>query len=300
MSLILSLGGIYFFILLGYFSKRIFTDKIDEKTLVLFSIYFLQPMLVFWGLTTKEIDITVLSAPLIFMGVILSALVVSFILSYLFFKDQKDRSIVTVASIVGNTGNLGIPLGIALFGTESIIYTSIINLANVFLVYVVGVFFYARGEFSVVESAKNIFKLPVIWFGILAIGFNYTGLKIPTQLLLPLEMGAYATMVIQLAIFGMYLFGVHYEKIEWKLFNFVVVMKFILIPLIAILVLQNFQLNSLVYNVILLELLVPLAVMNVNLASLYECKPIQVAFLVFATSVIFVFYLFGMVGILFR
>lgn len=300
MGLILSLGGIYFFILLGYLAKKIFEAKIDEKTLVLFSIYFLQPILVFWGLTTKEIDTSVITAPLIFIVAVFCTLTVSFILSHLLFKSQKDRSIATVASIVGNTGNLGIPLGIALFGIESIIYTSIINLANVFLVYSVGVFFYAKGKFSAKESMIEILKLPVMWFGFAAIGFNYFGFVIPEELLLPMEMGAYATMVIQLAIFGMYLSHVHYEKIEWKLFNFVATLKFILIPVIAIGVLQFFTLSDLVYNVILLELLVPLAVMNVNLASLYDCKPTQVAFLIFATSVIFLLYLMGVVGFLFR
>ena len=300
MSLILSLGGIYFFILLGYLSKSFFKQKIDEKTLVLFSIYFLQPILVFWGLTTKEIDSSVIDAAFIFTFVVFCALVLSFFLSNLFFKEQKDRSIATVASIVGNTGNLGIPLGIALFGTDSIIYTSIINLVNVFIVYIIGVYFYARGNFSVIDSVKSIFKLPAIWFGIFALSFNYMGFKVPFELLKPMEMGAYATMVIQLAIFGMYLYSVVYKKIEWRLFNFISLMKFILIPIIAVFVLGLFKLEPLVYNVILLELLVPMAVMNVNLASLYECKPTQVAFLIFATSVIFMFYLFGVVGFLFR
>ena len=300
MSLILSLGGIYFFILLGYLAKKIFQEKMDEKTLVLFSIYFLQPILVFWGLTTKDIDATVVIAPLIFMFVMVCALVISFIFSNLLFNEQKVRSIATVASIIGNTGNLGIPLGIALFGTESIIYTSIINLVNVFLVYIVGVYFYGRGSFCVKDSLQNIFKLPVIWFAFLAIVFNYIGFKVPDEMLLPMEMGAYTTMVIQLAIFGMYLYSVRYKEIDWRLFNFVVVMKFVLIPLISIFILGLFELDNLVYNVLLLELLVPLAVMNVNLASLYDCKPTQVAFLIFATSVMFLFYLFGVVGFLFR
>jgi predicted permease len=300
MTLIFSLLGIYFFIFLGYISKKIFEDKIDEKTFVLFSIYFLQPILVFWGLTTKEIDASVINAPLIFALVVSCTLVVSFFLSQLFFKEQKDRSIATVASIVGNTGNLGIPLGIALFGQSSVIYTSIINLANVFLVYTVGVYFYGRGSFSVKESLKNIFKLPVMWFGFLAIAFNYADFKVSDEILLPLEMGAYATMVMQLAIFGMYLYSVKYKEIDWKLFNFVTFMKFVFIPIISVFILKMFELDDLVYNVILLELLVPLAVMNVNLASLYDCKPTQVAFLIFATSVGFLFYLFGIVGFLFR
>lgn len=300
MSLLLSLGGIYLFIVLGYAAKKSFGERIDEKTLVLFSIYFLQPILVFWGLTTKPIDETVIQAPLIFILCIGISLVVSFILALLFFKHQQDRSIVTVASIVGNTGNLGIPLGLALFGEPSIIYTSIINLANVFLVYTVGVFFYARSNFSIKEAIQKIFELPVIWFGFAALLFNYWELSVPNELVVPLEMGAYATLVVQLSIFGMYLSHVKANTIDWKLFGVVGTVKFVLIPIVSIFVLSQFDLPILLYNVILLELLVPLAVMNVNLASLYSCKPTQVAFLIFATSVLFLFYLLFAKEVLFH
>jgi predicted permease len=257
-------------------------------------------MLVFWGLTTKEIDTTILFTPVIFFISISIALVISFVFSYFLFSSQKDRSIATVASIVGNTGNLGIPLGIALFGAESVIYTSIINLVNAFVVYTVGVFFYARGEFSIKESFINIFKLPFVWFGFFAILFNYFGFKVPAGLELSMQMGAYATMVIQLAILGMYLESVEYKTIEWKLFSFITGIKFIVMPIIAFFVLNLFVLDDLVFNCLMLELLVPLAVMNVNLASLYECKPTQVAFFIFATSLIFLFYLFAVEGLLFR
>jgi len=63
---------------------------------------------------------------------------------------------------VGNTGNIGIPLGIALFGESSVIYTTLINIANVFVVYILGVYIYSRGSFSIRESLKNIIKIPII------------------------------------------------------------------------------------------------------------------------------------------
>ena len=254
-------------------------------------------MLVFWGLTTQEIDFTVVQAPLLFFLVIMIALTVSFLAANFLFKEQKDRSIATVASIVGNTGNLGIPLGIALFGEGSILYTSIINLANLFIVNTVGVYFYARGEFSARDAFIKIFKLPAIWFGFLALAFNSAGLKVPDSLSLSLEMGAYTTMVLQLFIFGTYLYSVKISDIDKKLFTFVTVMKFIAIPILSIMILQFFTLSDMVYNVILLELLVPLAVMNVNLAALYECRVNQVTFLVFSSSFIFLGYLFFMLGL---
>ncbi len=292
MHLLFSVGGIYLFILLGFFAKLTFKEQLHERTLVLFSIYFLQPILVFWGLTSQKIDFSVVEAPLLFLAVTGAALLLTFSLSHLLFTDRKARSIATVASIVGNTGNLGIPLGMALFGEGSVIYTSIINMANVFLVNTVGVYFYSRGNFSIKTSFLNIFKLPPIWFGFLALLLNYFNLQIPDDFETPLRMGAYATMVIQLAIFGMYLYSVEIKRIDWKLFGFVTVTKFVIIPLTALVLLAYYPLSALVYNVVLLETIVPLAVMNVNLAALYDCKPAVVTFLVFSSSVIFMIYIF--------
>jgi hypothetical protein len=48
------------------------------------------------------------------------------------------------------------------------------------------------------------------------------------------------------------------------------------------------------FDTLMLEMIVPMAVMNVNLAALYDSLPSQVAFLTFATSVIFLVYLFAM------
>jgi len=300
MDLALSIGGIYLFILLGFAAKRHFAEKIHESSLVLLSIYFLQPLLVFWGLTRSPIDRGAVETPLLFIGFILLFLLLAAPLARQLFADPKERSIAIVSSIIGNTGNLGIPLGIALFGESSVLYTSIINLANVFLVYTVGVYFYSRGSFSVRESLFNIFKLPAIWFGIGALLFNLSGAHLPKALELPLEMGAYATMVLQLMIFGIYLATVQTRTIRPDTALFVLVAKFLAIPLLAWVILPLWGLEPLLFNVLLLELIVPMAVMNVNLAALYDCRPDQVAFLTFLTSLIFLVYLFAMVRWIFR
>ena len=298
-NLILSISGIYLFILLGYFGKLRFKDRLDEKSIVLISIYLLQPLLVFWGLTKNPIDKNAIDASTLFLLSSATLLIISWGLSKIFLDGVKERSVATVAGVIGNTGNLGIPLGIALFGEQSILYTSIINMVNVFIVYTIGVYFYSRGNFSVIESIKNIFRLPAIWFGTGAILFNISGLSIPNSLELPLKMGAYATMVLQLMIFGIYLATVHSEKINIKLSAYIVVFKFIITPIFVYLLLSFFDTDILVRNVLILETIVPLAVMNVNLAALYDSLPKQVAFLTFITSVIFLLYLFVATKILF-
>ena len=237
-------------------AKKILKEEMNEKGLILLSIYFLQPILSFWGLSTRAIDMSLLQTPLIYILISLGSIVMSFGIARLFFTDIKEQSIVTICVIIGNTGNLGIPLGIALFGESSIIYTSMINVSNVFIVYTLGVFFYSRGNFSVKESLLNIIKLPVIWFAFLALMLNLLGFTLHPSFLKSLEMGAYCTMVIQLIVFGMYLYNVKLRHLNTKLILHVSLIKFILTPLIVGWILFGWlTLEPMVATLIFLELI---------------------------------------------
>ena len=162
-SIIFSILSIYVFILMGYLAKMSFKDKIDERTITLLNVYFLQVFLTFWGLLLHPVDITLLYAPLIYFVIVLFVLLLSALFAAKLFSQKKEYSIAMVASIIGNTGNLGIPLNIAIFGEASIPYTTVVNLVNVFVVYTIGVYFYSRGNFDAKTSLKNILKLPILW-----------------------------------------------------------------------------------------------------------------------------------------
>ena len=284
---LLSLFGIYLFIAVGFGAKWTFKDKIDDLTITLLSVYFLQIFLTFWGLLKRPIDTDLLFAPSIYLAITLIALLLMIPLSKLLFSDTKERSIATVAALIGNTGNLGIPLGIAMFGEQSVPYMTLINLVNVFVVYTIGVFYYSRGEFSVRASLMNILKLPVLWAAMVAIALNLIGYHPSEAVDKTLMMGAYASMTMQLVLFGIYLYGTKLREISIRLSVWVSGTKFILIPALAWIVLGYLEMESSVKGMIFLELIVPLAVANVNLASLYNCAPRTVTMQVFVTSVLF-------------
>ncbi len=289
MTIAISILSIYAFILLGFMAKRTLKEEMNEKGMILLSIYFLQPMLSFWGLSSRPIDFSLLQIPFWYIAISLICVVISSVIARLFFEDIKEKSIITICVIIGNTGNLGIPLGIALFGDASILYMSMINITNVFIVYTLGVFFYSRGNFSIKQSLFNIIKLPVIWFAAIALLMNIFDIKLHPAMQKPLEMGAYCTMVIQLVIFGMYLYNIKLRNINTKLLLHVSFIKFIITPLIAGFILYGWlDLDPMIATLIFIELIVPLAVTNVNLAALYECKPLDVTVLVFFTSLFFI------------
>jgi malate permease and related proteins len=209
------------------------------------------------------------------------------------FKERTDQSIYLAVALVGNTGNLGIPLGIALFGIESVPYTSIINIANILFIYIFSVYFFAREQFSLKEAIFSILKIPGIWFALFALFINYQEISINKHISTALEMGAYTSMVIQLLIFGMYLFSVKIKTIPWYLSLQISFVKHILLPAIGIIIVVNFtNLNSYVASILIMELMVPLAVNNVNLAALYNCKPFNVAASVLISTALFAFFLY--------
>ena len=286
-SVFLAIVSIYIFILVGYAAKYIFKEKIDEKSFNLLSVYFLQVFLTFWGLLKRPIDTELILTPLIYLGIVAITLVLIFIMARQLFSDPKERSIASVAALIGNTGNLGIPLGIAIFGEESIPFTTLINLANVFVVYTLGVYFYSRGNFSIKESMKNIFKLPILWFAMLALIFNVFQVKLPTELMSAIEMGAYASMTLQLILLGMYLYSVKLKELNIKLIVHVNVVKFILLPALAFFFLQFTPFSAMIKGIIFMELFMPLAVANVNLGSLYHCRPTDITALIFISSLLF-------------
>ena len=279
--------GIYLFILVGFSSKAVFKQKIDPQTLNLLSVYFLQVFLTIWGLTKRDIDFELIVSPFLYLGIILSVLLFSSVLAKFVFKDKSERSIASIAALIGNTGNLGIPLGIAVFGEQSIPYTTLINLMNVFFVYTFGVYFYSRGRFSIKASLLNILKLPILYAATIAIILNISHIHIPQVLEKTLMMGAYTSMSIQLILFGMYMYEVKLKQASKKLMFYVMGKKFIFIPVLAYIVLINIDIPSIAKSILFFELLMPLAVANVNIASLYKNDVSVITTLVLLSSFVF-------------
>lgn len=287
MEALLSILVIYSFIVIGFAAKKVFKEEIDEKSFILLSIYFVQPILTFWGLTRTKIDFNLLFTPFVYFIVVTSTLLFLIFLAPILFKNTKDRSIFMSTGLIGNTGNLAIPLGIALFGMASVPYTSIINIANIFFIYTVGIYLLAREKYTLKQSLFSMVKIPILWFALFALLFNYFDLTIHPQVDKALEMGSYTAIVLQLMIFGIYLAKVGFRIQNLKLTFFTTVVKILLLPAVGIVVALAFELEPFIAGILIISLATPLAVNNVNLAALYDCKPLDVTSVVLFSTITF-------------
>jgi len=291
---LLSIIFVYVFIVLGYMAKRIFKEEMSTKTLTLMSVYFLQPFVTIWGFSTAKLQSEHIYVPLLYLAIILALLLPTVLLGKLLFTDKKNRAIFSIAGFVGNTGNIGIPLGIALFGEQSVIYTTLINIANVFVVYIIGVYIYSRGSFSIKASLFNIVKIPIIPASVVAMFINIYDIPLSTQMQEFFKMGAYAGIVLQLFLLGTFLQGIRIKELDMKLFVGTISQKFVIIPLATAFILSFTELSLFVQGIIFMEMMVPLAVANINLASLYDCKPKDVTSLILLSTLLFIPLLFGL------
>ncbi|HIQ27008.1 MAG TPA: transporter [Sulfurovum sp.] len=287
LNTLLSILFVYVFILLGYMARRIFKEDMNTKTLTLMSVYFLQPFVTVWGFSTAKLHSEHILVPLFYLAIILIVLMPTIILSKILLTDIKERAIFSIAGFVGNTGNIGIPLGIALFGEDSVIYTTLINIANVFVVYIIGVYIYSRGSFSIKDSLFNIVKIPIIPASAVAIMINIYDIPLSVQIKEFFKMGAYAGIVLQLFLLGTFLQGIRLRELSNKLLIGTLSQKFIIIPFFTMFILSFTNFSLFVQGVIFMEMMVPLAIANINLSSLYECRPKDVTSLILLSTLLF-------------
>lgn len=273
---------------MGFVFKRTFTTDVNEKSFVLLNLYILQPILIFWGLTRTPLDLNFILSPIIYFIAVFITLLIAYFYSKRFIKDLQDKSIFMASSMVGNTGNLGIPLGIALFGVQSVPYTSILNIANIFFIYIFSVYFFAGDKFKFSDALKEIFKIPAIWSAVFAITFNSLEFSMSVDFEKVFTMGAYAAIVMQLILFGIFMAQVKIKSANYKLSFNILLFKHILLPLVGLAVIFNFDIAPMIAAIIFLELIVPLAVNNVNLSALYDCKPIDTTVAVLISTLFFI------------
>jgi predicted permease len=154
------------------------------------------------------------------------------------------------------------------------------------------VYIYSRGSFSIKQSLFNIIKIPIIPASAIAILINVSNLNIAPQIQEFFKMGAYAGIVLQLFLLGTFLYGIKLMALKKSIFFIVMSQKFIIIPLVTAFILSFTDLSLFVQGVILMEMMVPLAIANINLASLYDCRPKEVTALILLSTLIFVPVLF--------
>jgi hypothetical protein len=185
------------------------------------------------------------------------------------FGDQKKRIFVTM-TVFANTGFVGFPLMLALFGHEGLLLAVVFNMAyNVFM-YSYGIYLLSgkNGGFG-----KIVFN-PVSIASIAAILLFISPLRLPPIISSPISEIGSMTVPVSMIIIGASLAPIPIRSICSDLHAyFVSAIRLLILPGLVLLVVMFLPINPVNASVIVLMSALPCGSMNVILSEKYDCEP---------------------------
>ncbi len=218
-------------ILAGFILGRFLT--VDLKTVGILAIYCFTPIVGFGGAAQLDITPSILLLPIItfilasFVGLIM------FRVGHIFLNDKSLAYLLPVATGSGNTGYFGLPLAIALFGSEVTGIYLLGNLGVVVFESTIGYYFINRGALTPKEAIMRVIKLPLLYalaLGLIVASINLD-LPAPAIKLWALSKGAY--VCVGMMIVGIALGQQRNFSLSIPLLGFGILGKFLMWPLLA-------------------------------------------------------------------
>ncbi|ACV23960.1 AEC family transporter [Methanocaldococcus fervens] len=278
-------------VLVGYFSK-VFDILKEEHAKILNNIviYIAMPSTIFLTILKNPSSqiLNFLKLPLVIFISCLFVGILAYIVGKYFFKlkDEKLGALILV-SMLGNTGFLGYPVCLGMFGEAGLARAIFCDLGGVFATMLLGTYVGIKfGKSKNKSVLKEMAKFPPLIIGIFTIILALLGFKLeylPNFILKSLNYLSSATVPLIMMSLGLSLspralrFGVF-----WGIL--VSILRFVVSPASAITLAELINIKGLDRDVLLIESSMPSAMMSLVLGTLYELDIKLIASSIFITT----------------
>jgi len=254
---------VFFVIGVGYYLGKK-NPKFDTNFITNFAGNIGTPAMIFYTVTTTGITLSIFTHYFVYALIMIGGFV---ILGLIFlFLLKKDLSMELPPLILPNTGNMGIPICLFAYGTQGLGVASAIASVIILFHFTLGVFL-AKKRFSF----DVVIKSPPVYAIIVSVIFLYFQIKPPLFLENTTFLLTYATIFLVLMSLGIAL-----TKFKFSLKESVILSlcRVILGPLIAFIIIYNFDLSGFAAGVLLIQSAMPSAILNYLVGSMYSPKKV--------------------------
>lgn len=252
-----NLGIMFAMIILGYIAKPKKESLEDISKLV---IDYGIPALIFSAFVLEFNRNLILSMSTVFLFAIGSVVIgygVSYLASKISMLEKEKMPEFLLASVYGNTGFIGIPVCLAVFGREGALFAAVFDFGMTFLVFSIGLFFILGNKSrNILEAFRNLINPPIIAF-FLGLIFAINNISIPSLVMSGIEMLGAMTSPLAMIFVGGMLSQMEKTQIPIKAMASLVLTRLILIPLAMIVFIKLLEIKGVVAGVILLEIATP-------------------------------------------
>ncbi|PIU37239.1 transporter [Candidatus Roizmanbacteria bacterium CG_4_8_14_3_um_filter_34_9] len=293
LALLYKLIPLYLIIGLGYLSGRVF--KVTKESIAPLLIYIIAPIIIFNGVVTTKLNISSLSLPILFFILACFICLLFYFIGKTFWKDSTVNILAFTAG-TGNTGYFGLPVALILFDKNLIGLVVMSILGFVLYENSLGFFITAKGHHTIKESLIKVMKLPAIYAFFFGLAINLS--KIPLNQIyidtISNFKGAYT--ILGMMLIGLGLASIKEFAFDFKFVSLTFLAKFIIWPLIVMLVVwvDNITLqlyNTSIHKVMILMSIVPLAANTVAFATELKAQPEKASLAVMLSTLFALFYI---------
>ena len=267
--------------------------KLEGRTVGRILFFLATPSLVFRGLYQSEISYGSLGRIALSAAAIM---LVAAVLGWLIAWDQERRRrvAVTLCAMLGNNGNMGLPISYFALGEAGLALATIYYITNSFLGNTLGVFIASMGRTTDAPGAesasmgsafRSTLKVPILYAAFLGMLVNGMGWELPVGLFRPIDLLADLAIPGMLVLLGIQLSSAPLVARQAVLVR-VVALRLLGTPILALLLCWVVGITGMERNVILLQSAMPTAVITTVLATEYDAAPRFVATVIFFTTLV--------------
>ena len=254
---------VFFVIGVGYYLGNK-NPKFDTNFITTFAGNVGTPAMIFYTVTTTGITLSIFINYFIYALIMIGGFALIGLVLLFFLK--KDLSMELPPLILPNTGNMGIPICLFAYGTQGLGIASAIASVIILFHFTLGVFL-AKKKFSF----DILIKSPPVYAIIVSILFLFFEIKTPLFLENTTFLLTYATIFLVLMSLGIALTRFKFSLKESIILS---LCRVILGPLIAFIIIYNFDLSGFAAGVLLIQSAMPSAILNYLVGSMYSPKKV--------------------------
>jgi len=184
---------------------------------------------------------------------------------------ENERKIIVTMTVFANTGFVGFPIMLALFGQPGLLLAVIFNMFYNLFMYTYGInLLSGKGGYDI----KSILLNPITIASIASIVIFVSPFRFPAILASPIEDIGAMSVPISMIIMGASLAKIPFLDILKDKYSYLVSgIRLVLFPLLMLLVMRLLSVSSLTATVCVLMAALPCGTMNVIFAEKYDCAP---------------------------
>ncbi len=293
LTILLKIVPLYLLIALGFVAGRYLAAS--KETVAKLLIYIIAPAIIFNSVFTTPIAANVLFLPFLFFALCCLICIATFSISKHIWPDAT-KNVLSFTAGTGNTGYFGLPVAIALFGTDVAGLIIILTLGFILYENSLGFYITARGHHSAKESINRLLALPAIYAFAIALLLNLLGVRFGQAYtdFATYFIGTYT--VLGMMLIGLGLAGITAYEFDFKFVTASFLAKFIIWPavVLAIILLDKTLFgffSDQIYKVMILLSVVPLAANTVAYATEFNAHPEKASFAVLLSTLFALFYI---------